>query len=94
VNERLFPAASLDPWSQFFLTGSRGQLGAEGFALGTLYLLVSCSLAFVTFVAPRISHRLLRDTLSLIGAVIAAGSIYQTFTLWTLKTGYNHVLHM
>ncbi|GLI67590.1 hypothetical protein VaNZ11_011824, partial [Volvox africanus] len=72
---------------QFFLTGRQGQLGAEGFTLGTLYLLVSCSVAFITFLAPRISNRILRDTLSLIGTALAAGSIYQTFMLWTMKTG-------
>ncbi|GIL89779.1 hypothetical protein Vretimale_16582 [Volvox reticuliferus] len=79
---------------QFFLTGRQGQLGAEGFTLGTLYLLVSCSIAFITFLAPRISNRILRDTLSLIGTAVAAGSIYQTFMLWTMKTGYRHVLHV
>ncbi|EFJ46497.1 hypothetical protein VOLCADRAFT_105485 [Volvox carteri f. nagariensis] len=79
---------------QFFLTGRQGQLGAEGFTLGSLYLVVSGSLAFVAFLAPRISNRWLRDVLSVTGAVLAAGSIYQTFMLWTMKTGYQHVLHV
>lgn len=79
---------------QFFLTGRQGQLGVEGFALGSLYLVVSCSIAFITFLAPRISHRWLRDTLSVIGAMLAAGSVYQTFMLWTMKMGYRHVLYI
>ncbi|PNH08669.1 hypothetical protein TSOC_004750 [Tetrabaena socialis] len=83
-----------DPASLFFLTGRQGQLGAEGFMLGSLYLLVSCSLAFVTTVAPRISSTPLRGACSLLGAVLAAGGMYQTFALWTLKTGYKHVFYL
>eukprot|EP00198_Chlamydomonas_reinhardtii_P009936 XP_001699273.1 OST3/OST6 family protein [Chlamydomonas reinhardtii] len=76
---------------QFFLTSRQGQLGAEGFMLGTLYLMVGGSLAFVTYLAPRISSSRIRDSCSLVGALIAASSMYQTFKLWNLKTGYKHV---
>ncbi|GFR44322.1 hypothetical protein Agub_g5535 [Astrephomene gubernaculifera] len=78
---------------QFFMTGRQGQLGAEGFTLGTLYLVASCGLAFVTYLAPRIASAPLRNLLSLLGALMAAGSVYQTFTLWTMKTGYKHVFY-
>jgi oligosaccharyltransferase complex subunit gamma len=46
--------------------------------LGTLYLLVGCSLAFVTYLAPRIQSSRVRDSCSLVGALIAASSMYQT----------------
>ncbi|KXZ42310.1 hypothetical protein GPECTOR_164g152 [Gonium pectorale] len=78
---------------QFFLTSRRGQLGAEGFMLGSLYILVALSLALVTYVAPRIASRVGREALSYLGAGLAFFSLYQTFILWTAKTGYKHVFY-
>ncbi|KAG2488872.1 hypothetical protein HYH03_012667 [Edaphochlamys debaryana] len=75
---------------QFFLTGGRGALGAEGFVLGSLYLAISLSIAFITFLAPRISSRIARDLSSTLGALVATAAFYQTFQLWSQKTGYRH----
>lgn len=78
---------------QFFLSGRQGQLGAEGFTMGSLYLATSCSIAFLTYVAPRLPNTPLRNSVSFLLTVVSAGSLYQTFALWTKKTGYQHVLY-
>jgi hypothetical protein len=56
------------PAAQFFVSGRQGQLGAEGFYMGTLYVAVGCSLAFLTYAAPRIASKPLRDITSLVTA--------------------------
>ncbi len=61
--------------------------------MGSLYLATSCSIAFLTYVAPRLPNTPLRNSVSFLLTVVSAGSLYQTFTLWTKKTGYQHVLY-
>mmetsp|Transcript_4966 Transcript_4966/g.8649 ORF Transcript_4966/g.8649 Transcript_4966/m.8649 type:complete len:340 (+) Transcript_4966:53-1072(+) len=72
---------------QFFL-GSRGnQLGAEGFIMGSGYILFSANIALLTYAVPRVGNKFMRNLLSY---VLVAGAGYMAvllFGAFSAKTG-------
>lgn len=73
---------------QFFLTGRSGQLGAEGFIVGTGYIIFSACIAMLTFAAPRVRNKVARQWVSL---VLVAGAGYMAMRIYLVfqaKTGY------
>lgn len=72
----------------FFMSGRQGQYGAEGFIMGSTYLLFSLALAVLVYVSPRVQSKQAR-TLTSFGAIMAVVWLgFQIFGLYKSKNGY------
>eukprot|EP00200_Dunaliella_tertiolecta_P004164 CAMPEP_0202341696 /NCGR_PEP_ID=MMETSP1126-20121109/2576_1 /ASSEMBLY_ACC=CAM_ASM_000457 /TAXON_ID=3047 /ORGANISM="Dunaliella tertiolecta, Strain CCMP1320" /LENGTH=343 /DNA_ID=CAMNT_0048932541 /DNA_START=87 /DNA_END=1118 /DNA_ORIENTATION=+ len=70
-------------------TGSRsGQLGAEGFIVGSGYVLFSLSVALLTHGMPHVKNSVIRGSLSYILVALAGFLAVQIWQVYTSKTGY------
>ena len=73
---------------QLFMPGAQGQLGAEGFITGTLYLLFALSLSALTYVTPHVKDEMARRVLGYVLLGVAYLSFRQVVVNYTQKTGY------
>lgn len=74
---------------QLFLAGRSNQLGAEGFIMGSAYLLFSLCLASISFLAPSLSSGVARNGLAAGSLVAATYIIFKVFQAYNAKTGYH-----
>lgn len=71
----------------WWLDGRSGQLGAEGFVMGSSYMLFSALLASLTYVAPRVKSAGARGVLSLVLVIAAALTALRILAAYKNKTG-------
>ena len=77
---------------QVFMPSNQGQLGAEGFIMGSMYLGFGLSVAALTFAAPRLASESSRRYAAY-GCIFSAAMIFrQIVTLYTWKTGASPLL--
>jgi oligosaccharyltransferase complex subunit gamma len=69
------------------LQGRSGQLGAEGFVMGSSYLFFSTTLASLTYVVPRIRSSAARGVASLVLVLLAAFTAMRILSTWSSKSG-------
>jgi hypothetical protein len=69
------------------LQGRSGQLGAEGFVMGSSYLFFSTTLASLTYVVPRIRSSSARGIVSLVLVLLAAFTAMRILSTYGNKTG-------
>lgn len=74
---------------RWFLESNEAQLGLEGFAIGSLYLLLSYSLAFLVYSAPKYKTQWARALLSVLATLTAVVAGLKVFDLHHKKTGYS-----
>jgi len=79
-------SATQDGRVQWWLPGS-GQLGAEGYLMGTTYMVFSLSLATLTYVVPRVTNEDMRTSISLIAMGLSFFMLTSIMALWQSKTG-------
>lgn len=88
---RGMPMVTINPSTklpQYFMPG-QGQLGTEGFVMGSLYTLVGLSFGLVVYVAPKAKSPSYRRLLAYGGLALALFSFNQVVQLYTWKTGYH-----
>ena len=73
---------------QMFLPQAQGQLGAEGFIMGSLYTACGLSVAFLTWVAPILKDRSIQRGFSYLALITGLISFYQVISNYRWKTGY------
>ncbi|XP_074557582.1 putative dolichyl-diphosphooligosaccharide--protein glycosyltransferase subunit 3 [Curcuma longa] len=73
----------------FFYQGSGMQLGAEGFAIGFLYMVVGLVLAFVTHLLVRFRSISAQRGFMLVGMLLAYWAVSKVIYLDNWKTGYS-----
>ncbi len=73
---------------QMFLQQAQGQLGAEGFIMGTLYTACGLSVATLTWLAPHLKDRGIQRGVSYTALFIGFMSFYQVISNYRWKTGY------
>ncbi|KAG6502159.1 probable dolichyl-diphosphooligosaccharide--protein glycosyltransferase subunit 3 [Zingiber officinale] len=73
----------------FFYQGSGMQLGAEGFAIGSLYMVVGLVLAFVTHLLVRFQNISVQRGFMLVGMLLAYWAVSKVIYLDNWKTGYS-----
>ena len=78
---------------QVFLPSNQGQLGAEGFIMGFMYLLFGLSVASLTFAVPKLAEPSHRRTASYVCIVFAGLVFKQIVDNYTWKTGELPQLH-
>jgi oligosaccharyltransferase complex subunit gamma len=71
----------------FLLQGRSGQLGAEGFVMGSSYLFFSTTLASLTYVVPRIRGSAARGVASLVLVLLAAFTAMRILSTYANKSG-------
>lgn len=76
-----------------FLPSNQGQLGAEGFIMGFMYLLFGLSVASLTFAVPKLAEPSHRRTASYVIIVFAGLVFKQIVNNYTWKTGYRWRLY-
>ena len=69
------------------LQGRQGQLGAEGFIMGSSYIFFSSTLASLTYVVPKIRNAQARATISLVLVLAAAFSAFRILETYHAKSG-------
>jgi oligosaccharyltransferase complex subunit gamma len=69
------------------MQGRQGQLGAEGFIMGSSYILFSSFLASLTYVVPKINNVNARAAASLALVLVAALSAYHILEAYHAKSG-------
>ena len=74
---------------QMFLPQAQGQLGAEGFIMGSLYTACGLSVAALTWLAPNIKDRTMQRGISYLAILVGFVSFYQVISNYRWKTGYN-----
>lgn len=67
--------------------GRQGQLGAEGFIMGSSYIFFSSTLASLTYVVPKIRDARARATISAVLVLVAAFSAYRILETYHTKSG-------
>ena len=73
---------------QLFYRGNGQQLGAEGFMMGTLYVLFSASILGMTYGPERVANPSARRFTMLVTLVLAALFLRQVVFFYAMKTGY------
>lgn len=71
----------------WWMEGRSGQLGAEGFVMGSSYLFFSTTLASLTYVVPRIRSSAARGVASLVLVLLAAFTAMRILSTWSSKSG-------
>ncbi|XP_051136336.1 probable dolichyl-diphosphooligosaccharide--protein glycosyltransferase subunit 3B [Andrographis paniculata] len=85
----MFMADRQDPAKLvYFYHGSGMQLGAEGFAIGFLYTIVGCLLAFATHVLVRVRNRTAQRLLMFFVLAVSFWAVRKVILLDNWKTGY------
>lgn len=74
-------------WYVVALQGRQGQLGAEGFIMGSSYIFFSTTLASLTYVVPKIKNTQARAVISLGLVLVAALSAYRILETYHAKSG-------
>ena len=69
------------------LQGRQGQLGAEGFIMGSSYIFFSSTLASLTYVVPKINNTTARAAVSFLLVMLAAFSAYHILEVYHTKSG-------
>lgn len=72
----------------FFYQGSGMQLGAEGFAVGSLYTVVGLMLAFVTHVLVWVKDPTVKRVTMIFAMVVSFWAVNKVISLDNWKTGY------
>lgn len=88
---RGMPMVTINPQTktpQYFMPG-QGQLGTEGFVMGSLYTLVGLAFALVVYVAPKAKSASSRRMVAYGGLCVAFICFRQVVGLYTWKTGYH-----
>ena len=88
---RGMPMVTINPQTktpQYFMPG-QGQLGTEGFVMGSLYTLVGLAFGLVVYVAPKAKSVSSRRMLAYGGLMVAFICFRQVVGLYTWKTGYH-----
>ena len=75
------------PGVQVFMPSNQGQLGAEGFIMGSMYLGFGLSVAALTFAAPKLASESGRRYAAYACIFSAAMIFRQIVSLYTWKTG-------
>ncbi|XP_057512354.1 probable dolichyl-diphosphooligosaccharide--protein glycosyltransferase subunit 3B [Actinidia eriantha] len=92
-NMPMFMADRNDPSKLvFFYQGSGMQLGAEGFAVGSLYTVVGLLLAFVTHVLVRVRNVTVQRLVMIVSLLVSFWAVKMVVFLDNWKTGYG--IHM
>lgn len=65
-----------------------GQLGAEGFIVGSGYVLFSLSIALFAHGAPKVKHPITRSSVAFLLVGVSAFLAYQIWMVYGSKTGY------
>ncbi|GFZ03198.1 oligosaccharyltransferase complex/magnesium transporter family protein [Actinidia rufa] len=92
-NMPMFMADRNDPSKLvFFYQGSGMQLGAEGFAVGSLYTVVGLLLAFVTHVLVRVRNVTVQRLVMIVSLLVSFWAVKMVVSLDNWKTGYG--IHM
>ncbi|KAF6261066.1 hypothetical protein COO60DRAFT_821537 [Scenedesmus sp. NREL 46B-D3] len=73
----------------WWMEGRSGQLGAEGFVMGSSYLFFSSTLASLTYVVPRIRSSAARGIASLVLVLLAAFTAMRILSTYSNKSGIN-----
>ena len=73
---------------QMWMGSNQGQLGAEGFIMGTLYLSFGLCVSALTYVVPCLPSPAQRQGAGWGLLVGAAAIYYQIVSIYTWKTGY------
>ncbi|KAK9826559.1 hypothetical protein WJX74_002791 [Apatococcus lobatus] len=73
---------------QMFLQQAQGQLGAEGFIMGTLYTACGLSVAVLTWLAPNLKDRGIQRGVSYLALLTGLVSFYQVISNYRWKTNY------
>ncbi len=68
--------------------GRGGQLGVEGFTMGSTYIAVSAAFTTLTFVVPRLKDVGMRNALGAGCILLAVGVFFKIFSLYSWKAGY------
>jgi oligosaccharyltransferase complex subunit gamma len=71
----------------YWMDGRQGQLGAEGFIMGSSYIFFSSTLASLTYVVPRIKNTQARGLISLVLVLVAALSAFRILETYHAKSG-------
>jgi len=72
---------------QVFLPNNHGQLGAEGFIMGAMYLCFGLAVAALTFMVPKLANAGYRRVASYACIAWAALTFNQIVSIYTWKTG-------
>lgn len=73
---------------QFFLSSRGGQLGAEGFIVGSGYILFSCAVSLLTFAVPRVRSKHVRNFASYVLVMASGYMVLKIYSVFVSKTGY------
>lgn len=71
----------------YWMEGRQGQLGAEGFIMGSSYIFFSSTLASLTYVVPKIRNARARASISMLLVLAAALSAYRILETYHTKSG-------
>ncbi len=71
-----------------FLPQAQGQLGAEGFIMGSLYTACGLSVAVLTWLAPQIKDRSIQRGISYLALLTGLVSFQQVISNYRWKTNY------
>ena len=88
---RGMPMVTIDPNSKtpkYFMQG-QGQLGTEGFVMGTLYTCVGLAFALVVYIAPKAKAVSNQRLIAYAGLFIAYICVTQVVKVYSWKTGYH-----
>lgn len=77
------------PATAAVLQGRGGQVGAEGFIMGSSYLFFSSTLASLTYVVPKIRGNAARGVVSLVLVLLAAFTAMRIIAVYQKKSGLN-----
>ena len=79
---------------QVFMPSNQGQLGAEGFIMGSMYLSFGLSVAALTFAVPKLASESSRRYAAYACIFSAAMLFRQIVSLYTWKTGKHPSQHI
>lgn len=88
---RGMPMVTIDPNSKaprYFMPG-QGQLGTEGFVMGSLYTCVGLAFGLVVYIAPKAKSASTQRILAYFGLFTAFICVQQVIGVYTWKTGYH-----
>lgn len=88
---RGMPMVTIDPNSKaprYFMPG-QGQLGTEGFVMGSLYTSVGLAFALVVYIAPKAKSASTQRIIAYFGLFTAFICVQQVIGVYTWKTGYH-----
>ena len=88
---RGMPMVTIDPNTKlpkYFMPG-QGQLGTEGFVMGSLYTCVGLAFALVVYIAPKAKAASTQRLIAYGGLITAFICVNQVVGVYTWKTGYH-----